>query len=149
MICFITYFSFTILFFFWTDVVVDVKLTTTGVKWWITEDISWSLGSCLSNRGNPGQSDYQGNQEYNQQCHFSTSPTTWVFRLTCKETNDGDGWGGAFITINGINYCEEFLTGYEKIVYIEANPSKYLNCLFQVLFVSMIIPYLCKIIAIY
>ena len=132
-----------------TDVFVDVKLTTTGVLDWIADDISWSLGSCQSNRGNPGQSDYQGNQEYNQQCHFSTSPTNWVFRLTCKNT-DGWGWGGAFITINGVNYCEDFLDGREKIVYIEANPSKYLSCLFQVLFfVHCITPYLCKIIAIY
>ena len=99
------------------------------MEWWIADDISWSLGSCQSNRGNQGQSVYIGNQEYNQQCHFSTSPTTWVFRLTCKETYTGDGWGGAFITINGINYCEDFLDGFEKIVYIEANPSKYLSCL--------------------
>ena len=109
-----------------------MKLTTTGVETWKADDISWSLGSCVSNRGNPGQSDYQGNQEYNQQCHFSTSPTTWVFRLTCKETYSGDGWGGSFITINGVNYCEDFFNGFEKIVYIEANQSKYLSCLFQV-----------------
>ena len=57
---------------------------------WKADDISWSLGSCQSNRGNPGQSDYQGNQEYNQQCHFSTSPTNWVFRLI-KILMDGDG----------------------------------------------------------
>ena len=113
-----------------------MKLTTTGVGTWITDDISWSLGSCQSNRGYPGQSDYQGNQEYNQQCHFSTSPTTWVFRLTCKKFYGG-GWGGAFITINGVNYCEDFLAGREKIVFIEANPSKYLSCLFNVLFLSI------------
>ena len=35
----------------------------------------------------------------------------------------GDGWNGAFITINGVNYCED-LVGNEKIVYIESNPSK-------------------------
>ena len=107
-----------------------MKLTTTGVGTWITDDISWSLGSCQSNRGYPGQSDYQGNQEYNQQCHFSTSPTTWVFRLTCKVYFSSDGWVGAFITINGVNYCKDFLNGREKIVYIEANPSKNLSCLF-------------------
>ena len=112
-----------------------MKLTTTGVETWIADDISWSLGSCQSNRGNQGQYVYIGNQEYNQQCHFSTSPTNWVFRLTCKETYSGDGWGGAFITINGINYCGDFSGGFEKIVYIEANPSKYLSCLFQVLFI--------------
>ena len=134
-----------------TDVFVDVKLTTTGLEWWQAQDISWSLGSCQSNRGNPGQSDYQGNQEYNQQCHFSTSPTNWVFRLTCKETlnNYNDGWRGAFITINGVNYCKDFLNGREKIVYIEANPSKNLSYLFQVLFLCLITPYLSEIIAIY
>ena len=132
-----------------TDVFVDVKLTTTGLEWWQAQDISWSLGSCQSNRGNPGQSDYQGDQEYNQQCHFSTSPTNWVFRLTCKEATSGDGWGGAFITINGVNYCEDFLGGYEKIFYLEANPSKYLSCLFHVLFFVYLTPYLCELIVIY
>ena len=126
-----------------------MKLTTTGVQTWKADDISWSLGSCVSNRGNPGQSDYQGNQEYNQQCHFSTSPTTWVFRLTCKQAW-GKGWDGAFITINGVKYCEDFSSGYEKVVYVEASPSKYLSCLFHVLFfVYYITPYLCEIIAIY
>ena len=115
------------------DVLVDVKLNTTGQIWWQADDMSWSLGSCQSDRGNPGQSVYEGNQEYSQQCHFNTSPTAWVFRLTCKNSYGG-GWGEAFITINGVNYCDDFSLGFEKILYIEANSSKCPSCLFQLLF---------------
>ena len=114
----------------------------------IADDISWSLGSCLSNRGNPGQSDYQNNQEYNQQCHFNTSPSNWVYKLTCMDSF-GDGWHGAFITINGVNYCED-LVGNEKIVYIEPNPSKFVDGLhyFLIYLIGFITHYLCEIIAI-
>ena len=37
----------------------------------------------------------------------------------------GDGWHGAFITINERRYCEDFY-GSESIAVIEANPSKHL-----------------------
>ena len=41
----------------------------------------------------------------------------------------GDGWHGAFITINDRRYCEDFY-GNEKIAIIEANPSKNLLSVF-------------------
>ena len=50
--------------------------------------------------------------------------------------NNNDGWHGAFITINGVNYCED-LVGNEKIVYIEANPSKYVDVWFLIFFIHM------------
>ena len=49
--------------------------------------------------------------------------------------NNNDGWHGAFITINGVNYCEDFANGNEKIVYIEANPSKDVDVWFLIFFI--------------
>ena len=94
------------------DVSIEVTLTTKAYG----SEISWSFGSCNS------EQQYHNHQEYNQQCHFNTSPSNWVYKLTCMDSLS-DGWHGAFITINGVNYCED-LVGNEKIVYIESNPSK-------------------------
>ena len=80
--------------------------------------MSWLFGSCNNNQ------QYQNDQEYDQTCCFLTSPTNWVFQLNCKDSY-GDGWHGAFITINGKDYCRDFLTGREETVYVEANPSKF------------------------
>ena len=96
------------------DVCIDVTLTTKGVA----SEISWSFGACDSNQ------QYQDNKEYHQTCCFLTSPTAWLFDLKCKDSH-GDGWNGAFITINGRKFCEEFSNGFEIITYVEANPSKY------------------------
>lgn len=98
-----------------TDVSIEVKLTTKG---WGNE-ISWSFGNCNNDQ------QYGDNQEYNQQCHFSTSPSNWVYKLKCMDSVN-NGWHGAFITINGVNYCEDLVRN-EKIVYIEANPSKFVD----------------------
>ena len=115
-----------------TDVSIEVKLTTK--RYASGGEISWSFGTCNNNQ------QYQDNQEYNQQCHFSTSPSNWVYKLKCMD-NRNDGWHGAFITINGVNYCEDFSNGNEKIFYIEANASKYIgdsNHLLVYLFLNLI-----------
>ena len=100
-----------------TDVCIDVKITTKE----LASEISWSLGSCNSN----GQ-QYENNQEYIQTCCFNTSPSRWLYNFRCMDSH-GDGWHGAFITINERRYCEDFY-GSEEIAIIEANPSK--NILF-------------------
>ena len=100
------------------DVCIDVKLITKE----LASEISWSLGSCNSNR-----QQYENNREYIQTCCFSTSPSKWTYDLRCMDSH-GDGWHGAFITINERRYCEDFY-GSEKIAVIEANPSK--NLLFE------------------
>ena len=89
-------------------------MTTKG----LASEISWSFGLCDSNQ------QYQDYKEYRQTCCFLTSPTAWLFDLKCKDSH-GDGWNGAFITINGRKYCEEFSNGPEMITHVEANPSKY------------------------
>ena len=50
-------------------------------------------------------------------------------------TDADNGWHGAFITINGARYCEDFTMGKEKIVYIEANPSKDVDVWFLIFFI--------------
>ena len=95
------------------DVTIDVKLTCKRCD----EPKSWSLGDCNSEKWTESVSD----SEFVKQCHFSTSPTDWVFELTCSGWNNEND--EAFITINGINYCEGYTHNYEKKLYIEANPS--------------------------
>ena len=40
--------------------------------------------------------------------------------LHCNDSY-GDGWDGAFITINGVNYCDDFLDGSEQIETLPCN----------------------------
>ena len=84
--------------------------------------ISWSFGACDSIRYWGGNEEYENNQEYNQTCCFYTSPNNWVFPLVCK-SEFGYGWDDGYITIEGQRYCNDFSSGEEKTVYVEANPS--------------------------
>ena len=101
------------------DVCFGVQLTTKDHA----GEISWSFGGCQS-EFSPTTSAYASDTIYNQTCCFSTSRFSWVYELKCIDSF-GDGWHHSFITVNGVNYCEDFLDGYETSAYIEANPSKY------------------------
>ena len=97
-----------------TDVCIDVEMSTKKRG----RDISWSFGTCNNDR------TYGSNNDYTQTCCFSTSPTRWVYQLDCKDAG-GNGWRGAYITINGKEYCKDFSSGAIQTDYIEAYPSTY------------------------
>ena len=121
-------------FFHLIDVCIDLKLTTKFADYYneFAKYISWSFGDCKSNREYQGNQEYENDQDYYQTCCFVTSPTTWVYALNCKLTwdNPNFGWSRGFITINGRRYCDDFDSGLNKTVYVEANPSKHLSCSF-------------------
>ena len=94
----------------------------------LANQISWSFGNCDSEyEFTYGDYDidetvYQNNRTYNQSCCFHTSPNNWVFPLVCQ-SEWGYGWDDGYITIEGQRYCNDFSSGEEKTVYVEANPS--------------------------
>ena len=109
-----TIFDNTMIISIFIDVCIDVELTTKT----LASEISWSFGSCISN-----VTEYKDNKMYSQTCCFSTSRSNWRYELQCKDSGE-DGWDGAFITINGRKYCEDFTDWNEKIALVEAKPSK-------------------------
>ena len=76
-------------------------------------EISWSLGSCSSSQS------YSNNRLYNDVCCVSTGMHT----LKCKDSY-GDGWQGAFIDIQDIRYCENFVGGFEKSIQVSIGAGK-------------------------
>ena len=91
----------------------------------VANQISWSFGNCDSDYeyiDSDNDDVYDNNRIYNQRCCFKTSTNNWVFPLVC-ESKAGLGWDDGYITIGGKRYCDDFLDGYEKTVYVEANPS--------------------------
>lgn len=101
-------------FFISIDFCFDIKLTTKEYA----SEITWSFGNWCNN-----SQQYQNNRDYSQTCCISTVPD-WQHELKCIDSV-GDGWHGAFITIDGRNFCDDFSAGYEKIAAVEANPSKH------------------------
>ena len=100
---------------------IDVGLKTNMDYSWRAGYISWSFGTCNSIRYHNGNEEYENNQEYHQTCCFNTSPNNWVFPLVCK--SEFAGWDDGYITIEGKRYCDNFPSGYQKTVYVEANSS--------------------------
>ena len=89
----------------------------------LANQIKWSFGNCASDYEYDYEDDtYDNNRIYNQSCCFKTSTNNWVFPLVC-ESHWGFGWDDGYITIGGKRYCDDFLDGYEKTVYVEVNPS--------------------------
>ena len=72
---------------------------------------SWSLGTCNS------EQTYVDGSEYFQVCCLDSGLHT----LTCKDSW-GDGWKNGehglngYLEIDGVRYCEDFSTGFEKII---------------------------------
>ena len=98
------------------DVCIEIKLTTRV----FASEISWSFGLwCNSSQ------QYQDHQEVTQTCCFK-SISDWKHELVCKDSNN-DGWNGAYISINGRKFCDDFLEGHEKEAIVEAKPSKNLS----------------------
>ena len=97
-----------------TDVCIEIIITTRE----FASEISWSFETfCNSTQ------QYQDNQEYNHTCCYRTN-SAWQYKLRCQDAN-GDGWHGAFITVNDRRYCDQFSEGHETTALIEANPSKH------------------------
>ena len=72
---------------------VTIELNT---KDW-AEEITWSFGSdCTSD----GSAPYSDNSYYAKVCCL----TAGTYTLTCSDSG-GESWGGAYITINGNEYC--------------------------------------------
>ena len=74
---------------------------------WRGKGISWNFPGC------DGTSSYERNQKYTKVCDIIPGKHT----LTCKN-DDGFGWNGAFIEIEGREYCNDFNSGYEKKIEI-------------------------------
>ena len=93
---------------------LDVGLTTNI---WANE-ITWSVGSCTNNQ------DYANNNVYTQECCLAGGDYT----ITCTDSY-GDGWHGAYLEINGVQYCQDFTSGYEQQAYltIASSPGKIVN----------------------
>ena len=80
-----------------------MKLTTKAHA----SEISWSLGSCSSNRS------YSDNQKYTQQCCLGFGS----YGLQCKDSY-GDGWEGGYIEVDGIIHCDNFYSGSVQTIAI-------------------------------
>ena len=95
--------------------------TFDGINYDLANYIRWSFGNCDSDYEYESYEYYGNNQTYNQSCCFKTSSNNWVIPLVC--TSDmGHGWDDGYITIEGKRYCDDFLDGSEKTVYVEVNP---------------------------
>ena len=84
----------------------DVGITTKRDS----SEISWSIGSCISNTYNYGKNEYTDNSNFAQQCCIAAGN----HKITCTDSY-GDGWAGGYLTIYGIKYCEDFSSGNEKL----------------------------------
>ena len=105
-------------FYIIIDITVEVKLKAGSYA----EPVSWSLGDCDSNQWNGPGNEYENYRTYTANCSFFTSPTLWIYPLACKHSRGG-GWSDGYIEINGVKYCEDFQTGHQLDVFVEANPS--------------------------
>ena len=102
--------------------------TFDGINYDLANYIRWSFGNCDSDYKyydyeleDYSENVYLNNRTYNQTCCFNTSPNNWVLPLVCK--SGFAGWDDGYITIEGKRYCDNFPSGYQKTVYVEANPS--------------------------
>ena len=85
----------------------NVTLTTQKYG----RDISWSVGTCTSNRCYRCNQSYTDYSLFTQECCIGNGTTDAL--ITCTD-GYGDGWDGAYIEINGQQYCENFTTGFEQ-----------------------------------
>ena len=90
----------------------DVRLTT---KYYAIE-ISWSLGSCSSNK------QYEDYQDYTQECCLPLGSYT----LKCKDSYN-DGWHGGFVEVDGVKYCETFSGSVMKNEIVVREPTSCTN----------------------
>ena len=102
----------------WNANVVCFTVETKTKKW--ANEISWSIGPCVSNglstcTANAG---YLNNQNFTQQCCLLAGD----YNITCNDCY-GDGWRGGYLEINGTKYCETF-TGKEYQVDLTLTPPK-------------------------
>ena len=79
-----------------------MKLNTKGSG----NEMSWSFGPCSSE-----QKNYENHRQYTERCCVAPGEYT----LTCKDSF-GDGWGDAFMEIEGQRYCSDFSNGIEATV---------------------------------
>ena len=71
-------------------------------------EVSWELDTgCTSDPG------YSSNSEITKACALSPGEYT----LVCTDSY-GDGWNGGQIIIQGVNYCDDFNDGSEKMVQV-------------------------------
>ena len=81
----------------WIDYHQKPKKIQAGF-WW---DLSWCETRQL----------YGNYEEYTRKCCLPEDEEQ--FRIICKDTY-GDGWHGGYLEINGIQYCDDFLSGTEQ-----------------------------------
>lgn len=87
---------------------VDMTLTTGTYAY----EVSWEFGDCKSTES------YTNNKEYDIKCCL---PVGQSYVLKCKDAY-GDGWNGAYMTVNGQQFCKDFQTGslQSESVFLEA-----------------------------
>jgi len=76
-------------------------------------EISWTVGNCEGN-------SYISNKEYDLICCIEDGE----YELSCNDAY-GDGWNEGYLEIDGIRYCEEFITGtlqMETVLFGPSNP---------------------------
>merc|ERR550525_1589969 len=91
----------------------DCLTVTLQTAMWGSE-ISWTLDTCSSD------STYGNNQVYSQTCCWQSMPATMA--LYCDDSY-GDGWHGAYITILGNTYCDNFNFGASMSATVSADGS--------------------------
>ena len=78
-------------------------------------EIEWAIGCssprrCIKCRSNV---KYDDKSTYDQKCCLPVGDEDEDFVINCNDTY-GDGWHGAYLQINGKNYCEQFLNGSRR-----------------------------------
>ena len=94
-----------------------LKVETITKKW--ANEISWSVGTCESiglatctpNAG------YRDNMNFTQICRLAPG----YYKIMCKDCY-GDSWGGGYLLINGIKYCDQFTGKNHEIDITVGNP---------------------------
>ena len=66
-------------------------------------ELNWSVGPCTSNQ------TYTNNEVFMQGYCLDIGN----YKITCKDSY-GDGCQGAYLFINGQQYCEDFTSGHEQ-----------------------------------
>jgi hypothetical protein len=99
----------------WDVVCFNVETIT---KRWANE-ISWSVGPCLSNGKDTctANAGYFNNMNFTQLCCVAPAD----YKITCNDCY-GDGWKGGYLLINGIKYCDNFTGMKHEVDITVSNP---------------------------